>query len=611
MDQLVADPLSSTVSLADSPDFMIRDLSVRPALRLIEHGTERHVVQPRVMQVLVALARAAPEVVSRDRLVTMCWDGRVVGDDALNRCIVMLRSLGRDLGDAFRIENVARVGYRMVVTDTGDDGVANTVASSVSRKTLLWMAGAALVAVTAAAGWFASRDVMAGERASSASPAARKLVEDGNALLRTGNPQVAGDARSAFEKAVEASPSFAEAWVGLGRSLRAEASLEGPERIIVVLPAIRERLQRAIAINPELASAHFALAEAAGMDSPEAQSELVRAFRLDPASAEAQLGMASVHRARGHFQAELAGYRRARALDSNWYRPVRDQAIASAEMGDRKGAVRLATTITFGSGECAGPQARIALIYGDIARSARCNADGTKVETIWRAPARVAYQSALLAMGLATDPLAAAPLHVADARPPQGRVWMTRPPTPGEWRHRNRSADAALAYRLENFVAAKMLLAEGRSAELVRTYDSPTGLIGLKRGMAVSAATLPAAPIVALALREEGRGAEANAILRSANEAIAAARRHGEVPFTFDAEAATVHAAAGEIDLALSALERARRRGWVNVGWGDMLDLGQEPALRSLRGEPRFEAICAELKALYARERRTFLATRD
>ena len=45
------------------------------------------------MQVLVALHRAFPNVVSRDDLIASCWEGRVVGDDAINRAIGRLRRL--------------------------------------------------------------------------------------------------------------------------------------------------------------------------------------------------------------------------------------------------------------------------------------------------------------------------------------------------------------------------------------------------------------------------------------------------------------------------------------------------------------------------------------
>ena len=69
------------------------------------------------MQVLVALVRRPGEVVSRDELIATCWSGRIVSDDAINRCIAKARRLGTAY-NAFVIETVARVGYRLVSTRT-------------------------------------------------------------------------------------------------------------------------------------------------------------------------------------------------------------------------------------------------------------------------------------------------------------------------------------------------------------------------------------------------------------------------------------------------------------------------------------------------------------
>ena len=66
------------------------------------------------MLVLVALHQADGQVVSRDELIARCWDGRVVGEDAINRAISRVRDLGRSLDDAFQLETIAKVGYRLI-----------------------------------------------------------------------------------------------------------------------------------------------------------------------------------------------------------------------------------------------------------------------------------------------------------------------------------------------------------------------------------------------------------------------------------------------------------------------------------------------------------------
>jgi TolB-like protein len=75
-------------------------------------------IQPRAMQVLIVLARGAGAVVSRDTLVSTCWDGRPVSDNVINRVIYLLRTLAeRAGGRAFTINTVAKVGYRLVAAE--------------------------------------------------------------------------------------------------------------------------------------------------------------------------------------------------------------------------------------------------------------------------------------------------------------------------------------------------------------------------------------------------------------------------------------------------------------------------------------------------------------
>jgi len=107
---------TSRVDLAATPDFDLGGVRVRPARRqLCTPGGATHDLEPRVMQVLVALAGEQGKVVSRDRLIEACWEGRIVGDDSLNRCVVALRRLAASIDPPpFTIETVPRVGYSLV-----------------------------------------------------------------------------------------------------------------------------------------------------------------------------------------------------------------------------------------------------------------------------------------------------------------------------------------------------------------------------------------------------------------------------------------------------------------------------------------------------------------
>lgn len=142
-------------SLANLPPFAVGPLSVEPALRNIRGPNGREaVIEPLVMQVLIALAGAYPAPSSRDDLVAACWNRRIVGDDAVNRVISNLRrQLAFVAGDGVAIETIAKVGYRLKVPEThsagSHDGTTPSAGSAGSRLSIpaRWI----MVSVTLAA----------------------------------------------------------------------------------------------------------------------------------------------------------------------------------------------------------------------------------------------------------------------------------------------------------------------------------------------------------------------------------------------------------------------------------------------------------------------------
>jgi DNA-binding winged helix-turn-helix (wHTH) protein/TolB-like protein/Tfp pilus assembly protein PilF len=101
-----------SIDLARAAAFALGPLKINPPTLEVTSGDRRDTLEPRIMQVLVALAARRDEVVSREDLITQCWDGRSVGDDAINRCIGRLRRLAEAEG-GFVIETIPRVGYRL------------------------------------------------------------------------------------------------------------------------------------------------------------------------------------------------------------------------------------------------------------------------------------------------------------------------------------------------------------------------------------------------------------------------------------------------------------------------------------------------------------------
>jgi DNA-binding winged helix-turn-helix (wHTH) protein/TolB-like protein len=147
------------VVLAHQAPFRLGTLMVDPAMRQITHEDGREeILEQRVMQVLVALARAKGDILSRDDLIGCCWDGRIVGDDAINRVMSRLRRASEGIGDGvFRIETITKVGYRLVLAGDAADRVPPPAPEGVAarpRRRLIsrWFAVLLLLATLLAIG---------------------------------------------------------------------------------------------------------------------------------------------------------------------------------------------------------------------------------------------------------------------------------------------------------------------------------------------------------------------------------------------------------------------------------------------------------------------------
>lgn len=114
--------LRQPIDLAHTPPFVLGGLQVDPVTRQLAYsdGTTE-TLEPRVMEVLVALHRAGGAVLSRDDLTAACWRGNVVGEDAIQRVIQRLRKVA-GLAETFRIDTITKAGYRLMVEDTAAEG---------------------------------------------------------------------------------------------------------------------------------------------------------------------------------------------------------------------------------------------------------------------------------------------------------------------------------------------------------------------------------------------------------------------------------------------------------------------------------------------------------
>jgi DNA-binding winged helix-turn-helix (wHTH) protein/tetratricopeptide (TPR) repeat protein len=244
-------PEPQRVVLAREQPFRLGDLLVEPQMRRLGRGGEKVTVEPRVMQVLVALARGGGAVVTREELIESCWNGRVVGDDSIQRAIGQLRQLSAGIGHGrFSIETIARVGYRLVGSEAfGDNGL-----DKLPRR---YVTGGILVLAASVAG---GALVMSNRRSSGeAQPLAlqhyrRGLENRGQASLIQAEQSVAY-----LREATRIDPAFAEAWGALAWAYRALLEY-GPRNDAARLEAFgRSAAARALELDPTSADAQAAL----------------------------------------------------------------------------------------------------------------------------------------------------------------------------------------------------------------------------------------------------------------------------------------------------------------------------------------------------------------
>ena len=105
------------VDLAHAVPFSLGRSAIDPAAHEATFGNRTERIQPQNMKVLVALHDRIGELVTRDQLIERCWDGRIVGEDVINRCISVLRRFAGRAG-GFTIETVPKAGYRLVESST-------------------------------------------------------------------------------------------------------------------------------------------------------------------------------------------------------------------------------------------------------------------------------------------------------------------------------------------------------------------------------------------------------------------------------------------------------------------------------------------------------------
>jgi DNA-binding winged helix-turn-helix (wHTH) protein/tetratricopeptide (TPR) repeat protein len=243
-----------TIVLAHAAPFRIGAMEVRPGTREVIGPSAREVIEPRVMQVLVALAQASGEIVSRDDLIACCWEGRVVGEDAINRVISKVRKLCDTVGaGSARLETITKVGYRLLTDESAPiPGALAAVKPRFSRRALL-AGGGALLAAGGGAAWFALRD-------DDGVPAeAEPYYQQGLEAMRIGLTERNAEGIGFLRRAAEIAPQSAQVWGALAVAYQQSRNSLPPREAQVAQERSRSAARRALELDPDNPAAHGAM----------------------------------------------------------------------------------------------------------------------------------------------------------------------------------------------------------------------------------------------------------------------------------------------------------------------------------------------------------------
>jgi tetratricopeptide (TPR) repeat protein len=218
------------------------------------------------MQVLVALVRSEGAIVTRDELILSCWDGRVVGEDAIHRVLSRLRKVANGIGaGSIGIETITKIGYRLTSNGQAElaagarlvrdaaiaDGAA---AASPSRRALL-------IGAAAIGGLGIGVAMLRGNRWKTAPPVEAKALYDRAMALQDSDQEDSLQAIAYLQEAVRIAPDYGEAWgaLALTYSMAIEVN-EPPDRIPEFKLRLQEAARQAQRYDPGNLDAEFAVA---------------------------------------------------------------------------------------------------------------------------------------------------------------------------------------------------------------------------------------------------------------------------------------------------------------------------------------------------------------
>lgn len=245
----------------ESETLRVGRIEIRPATREILGPQGLTTVEPRVMEVLLALAAARGRVVTRDELIERCWGGRIVSEDAINRTIHLIRAVARDAGaGSFTIKTVHKAGYRLIeaAAFAGPASAPFDTPTAMSRRRFFpgaVLAAGGLIVVGGGAGAYYVRSRRRGDERVAA------LIGRSDLAARTGVPEADKQGAGFLEEAVRLEPRNATAWGRLALARTRVAEYSGPgQAAAAAVAGAQEAAHAALALDARQADAMSALA---------------------------------------------------------------------------------------------------------------------------------------------------------------------------------------------------------------------------------------------------------------------------------------------------------------------------------------------------------------
>lgn len=337
LNQAQATPIPSS---AGAPVFTVGALTVRPAPRELEGPGGAVALEPRVMQVFLALSDAAPEVVSRTALLARCWPRTVVGEDSLNRAIAELRKALRRAGAGVHVETIPKTGYRLsfeAPQPPAAPAVPPAIAPAPPSHRPLTARRALLLAMTgASAAWLG---IGADRRWAVGNDDARaeSLVMQAAAVMRddrwgTIDPLVL------LREAIRLRPRHAKAWGLYALACRDMARSAAEPPAFAAISDCQVAARHALALDSRQADALTALATlepfyANWLQSERRVSDLAQRF---PDEEAPMVELGEIYASTGRSADNLRIRARLAALEPTSLRHALDALAAAFVAGDRK-----------------------------------------------------------------------------------------------------------------------------------------------------------------------------------------------------------------------------------------------------------------------------------